>query len=77
MEKNFKNGKAEGIEKHYYKTGQLGAESSYKNDKKEGIEKFYYKSGGYQYIDTYKDGKKINKKSYTEKGQLKFEQDYP
>jgi antitoxin component YwqK of YwqJK toxin-antitoxin module len=47
------------------------------NGKLEGISKRYYKNGEYQYIDTYKDSKKINRKSYTEKGQLKFEQDYP
>jgi len=52
-------------------------ELNYKNDKLEGVSKTYYKNGEYMYIDTYKNDKKINRKAYTEEGQLKFEQDYP
>jgi antitoxin component YwqK of YwqJK toxin-antitoxin module len=77
MEKNFKNGKTEGIAKHYYGTGQLGGESNFKNGKLEGITRRYYKNGEYQYIDTYKDGKKINRKAYAARGKLTFDQDYP
>jgi len=61
----------------YYNSGQLWMEKNFKNGKAEGIEKFYYKSGGYQYVDTHKDGNKINRKAYTARGKLKFNQDYP
>ena len=63
--------------KVYYKSGHLSGEMNFKNDKLEGISNTYYENGDYQYIDTYKNGKKINRKAYTEEGQLKFEQNYP
>ena len=52
-------------------------EMNYKNGKREGISKGYYESGEYRYKDTYKDGKKINRKAYTARGKLEFDQDYP
>jgi antitoxin component YwqK of YwqJK toxin-antitoxin module len=61
----------------YYKSRQLWMEMNYKNGKREGISKGYYESGEYRYKDTYKDGKKINRKAYTARGKLKFNQDYP
>jgi len=77
QEQNYKNNKREGISKGYYKSGKLWAEWNHKNGKLEGISKGYFESGGIAYIDTYKNDKKINRKAYTEEGQLKFDQNYP
>jgi hypothetical protein len=65
------------VRKEYYPSGKLLYERNYINDKLEGIARNYYENGEYKYIDTYKDGKKINRKAYTEEGQLKFNEDYP
>ena len=76
-EGNIVDGKKEGIHKEYYESGQLWIEENYKNDKKNGVYREYYKTGGLRFRDIYKNDIKINRKEYTEEGQLKFDQDYP
>jgi antitoxin component YwqK of YwqJK toxin-antitoxin module len=75
-EQNLKNGKQEGISKKYYKNGKIQAELNFKNGKQEGISKEYRENGRIRFIDTYKAGKMINRKSYSRKGNLEFDQDY-
>ena len=65
------------VRKGYYPSGELKVERNYINDKQEGVARIYYENGQYIYIDTYKNDKKINRKAYTEEGQLEFDQDYP
>ena len=77
IEDNYKNGKLDGLSKIYYESGQLWIEENYKNDKKNGVYREYYKTGGLRFRDIYKNDIKINRKEYTEEGQLKFDQDYP
>ena len=76
FERNFKDGKQEGIAKEYYESGKLKAEGSFEDGKQEGISKEYYENGGIKFIDNYKNGQVINRKAYDEKGNLEFEQDY-
>jgi hypothetical protein len=45
FERNYINGKQEGITKVYFESGKLEAERNYKNGKLEGLEKEYYESG--------------------------------
>jgi antitoxin component YwqK of YwqJK toxin-antitoxin module len=77
IEGSYKNHKREGILKIYHENGELGWEENYINNELEELAKEYYKNGEYRYIDTYKDGKKINRKAYTARGKLEFDQDYP
>lgn len=44
-EKNYKNGKAEGLYKFWYKNGQLGEEYNFKDGEVNGLVKMWYKSG--------------------------------
>ena len=77
MEHNYKNGKLEGIGKEYYENGKLKWEANYKNGKLVGLTKTYYESGVLRGEHNYKNGKKINRKAYTPRGKLEFDQDYP
>jgi len=77
IEDNYENGKLDGLSNNYYESGQLWIEENYKNDKKNGVYREYYKTGGLRFRDIYKNDIKINRKEYTEEGQLKFDQDYP
>jgi antitoxin component YwqK of YwqJK toxin-antitoxin module len=77
FERNYENGKLEGITKEYCESGELGAEINYKNGVQDGLTKIYYDNGEIAFIDTYKNGKKINSKAYDEERKLKFDQNYP
>ena len=77
MEHNYKNGKLEGIGKEYYENGKLKWEANYKNGKLVGLTKTYYESGVLRGEHNYKNGKKINRKAYSPRGKLEFDQGYP
>ena len=74
---SYKEGKREGLTETYFKNGSLKARWNYKGGQLDGVTRTYYESGGIKYIDTYRDGCKINRKAYTTKGKLEFDQDYP
>ncbi len=76
-EKNYKEGKQEGMQKCWYNNGQLFYEENYKNGKQEGIQKYWYKNGQLWYEKNYKEGKQegIQKKWY-KNGQLDYENNY-
>ncbi len=56
-ERNYKEGKKEGIQKNWYENGQIMYESNYKKGKKEGIQKGWYDNGQLWYEFNYKEGK--------------------
>ena len=65
------------VRKEYYPSGELKYEWSVKNGKLVGLTKTYYESGVLRGEHNYKNGKKINRKAYTPRGKLEFDQDYP
>ena len=70
----FENGK--GLEKRFYKSGELKEETPYVDDDKNGIAIGFYKSGELKYEDSYKNDQLIYRKSYSKEGELNFQQDY-
>ncbi len=64
-EKNYKEGRQEGIQKRWYEntsvfpqvSGQLQYEENYKKGKLEGIQKWWYIDGQLMYEYKYKEGK--------------------
>lgn len=58
----LKNGTLDGIEKSYYKNGNLKQETSYKNNVIDGIEKRYYENGDLIAEITYQNEKIIGGK---------------
>ena len=55
-ERNYQDGKLDGISKHYGEDGTLLAEENYENGKKNGISKLYYKDGTLRMETNYQDG---------------------
>ncbi len=53
-EVNYINGKAEGLAKLYYESGELCGEVNYINGKQEGLAKSYYKTGKLEQEINYK-----------------------
>ena len=65
---NYDNGKLDGIQKEWYRTGSLMAEWSYKNDKQHGLSKEWYLDGNVKNLKKFDNGKLINEIKYDEKG---------
>jgi len=55
-ERNYQDGKLEGISKEYSEDGTVLAEENYENGKKNGISKVYYKDGSLRSETNYRDG---------------------
>ena len=67
-----KNGKLEGVSKHYYRSGELEMEANMKNGEAQFPSvKFYYKSGQLKREDCVKNGKILSEKCWDEKGNEK------
>jgi antitoxin component YwqK of YwqJK toxin-antitoxin module len=56
FERNYENGKLEGIIKEYYESGKLQYERNFQNGKLEGISREYYESGKLQYERNFQNG---------------------
>jgi antitoxin component YwqK of YwqJK toxin-antitoxin module len=57
---NLKNGRFQGTDMEYYKSGKLKAEAPFKNGKFHGVLKEYNESGTMQYEMLYKEGMAMN-----------------
>jgi antitoxin component YwqK of YwqJK toxin-antitoxin module len=55
-ERNYQDGKLDGMSREYGEDGTVLREESYKNDKKNGISKMYYKDGTLRMEANYQDG---------------------
>ncbi|HBJ78958.1 MAG TPA: hypothetical protein DDY85_08010 [Fusobacterium sp.] len=66
----YKNGLKEGIEKTYYKNGNLRLEIPYENSKIVGTEKRYYESGELFGEITYSD-EDVKEVYYEKNGEIK------
>ncbi len=84
-EKNYKEGKLNGKQKHWYGDipflsqvgGQLNYEKNYKNGKEEGIQKWWYIDGQLMYEYNYKEEKLEGKQKYWySNGQIWHERNY-
>ena len=53
-ERNYQDGKLDGISKHYGQDGTLLAEENYENGKKNGMSKLYYEDGTLRMETNYK-----------------------
>ena len=58
IEINYKNGKQEGLDAWWYKSGQIGRESHYKNNKLNGLEIEWHANGTKESEINWKNGKK-------------------
>ena len=77
LEKHFENGVAEGIEKAYYKNGQLRNTVSFHKGLKEGIAIFYNENGSLMFEENYLNSLLTGiKKVYDEKGELVLTAEY-
>ena len=76
VEKNYKKGILHGPYKAYDEYGTLYFEMNYKEGKKDGIENTYYHNGVLQFKDIYREGVLINRKTYDDVGELKFDYTY-
>ena len=56
---NYKDGKKEGENIHYWKNGKLWVKENYKDGKKEGVTLVYNKNGKFEKTKIYKAGKLI------------------
>ena len=77
-ERNYKDGKLEGLYRKYYESGALWSEANYKDwYKPEGLYKVYYESGALKSEANYKDGNREGlEKWYYESGALESEVNY-
>ncbi|MCK5215377.1 MAG: hypothetical protein KAR05_08500 [Candidatus Omnitrophica bacterium] len=76
QEKNFVNGELNGPYMAYDEDGSIFFEINYKDNVQHGKDIAYFKNGNIQYEDTYIQGKRVNRKTYSESGELKFDQDF-
>ncbi|WP_162262376.1 toxin-antitoxin system YwqK family antitoxin [Legionella brunensis] len=70
----FENGS--GLEKRFYKSGELREEMPFIDNEENGIAIGFYKSGELKYEDLYKNDQIISRKFYSKEGELKFKQSY-
>ena len=76
-EREYKNGKRNGLTKKWYKNGQLRSETNYKDGEKDGIHKVWYENGQLEWEGNYKDGQYEGLwKAWWKNGQLELEVNY-
>ena len=74
---NYKDGKLEGLCRHWHENGQLKYEYNFKDGKRDGLCRTWYEDGQLGWEDNYKDGKLEGLCRYWhENGQLKWEDNY-
>jgi antitoxin component YwqK of YwqJK toxin-antitoxin module len=74
---NYKNGKKNGMYKHFHKNGNLRGVEYYKNDTLHGNSIVYRLDGTIQYEENFQDGRTHGwKRYYNERGELFEEQEY-
>jgi len=70
-ERNWKDGKLNGLNTWWDENGQKDSESTFKDGKKDGLETYWYNNGQKNRERTYKDGIKISEKKWYEDGSVK------
>jgi hypothetical protein len=60
----------------YDEFGVLFFEIEYKDGKQHGQDRIYNKSGILQHLDTYIYGERVNRKTYSDRGELMYTQDF-
>lgn len=75
QEKEYSHGKLNGVYKAYDESGLPFFEITYKNDVQHGSDKIFDAMGVIQFLDTYKAGVMVNRKTFDEYGNLKYDQD--
>jgi antitoxin component YwqK of YwqJK toxin-antitoxin module len=76
VEKFYHDGKLAGIFRAWDEDGSIFFEINYKDGFQDGFDKTFYRSGVLQYLDTYEEGRKVNRKTYDEAGNLKYDEDF-
>ncbi len=76
QEIHYSEGRLNGLFRAYDENSVLFFERNYKDGKQVGIENVYYPNGVLHFRDTYRNGVKINKKTYSQTGQLEYDHDY-
>lgn len=76
QEKSFKDGKLHGVFRAYDDQGIIFFETFYREGQKHGVEKTFHRNGNVQYIDTFENGCIMNRKTFSESGELQFDYDY-
>ena len=73
-EYNIKDGVSNGIQKQWYKNGQLETFFMTKNGIQNGVNKTWYENGQKQYESNFKEGKTVGLvKEWYKNGQIKYE----
>ena len=74
LERNYKDGKLDGLFKEWYENGQLKEEGNYKDGERDGLQRHWYENGQLKYEGNFKDGKGDGlEKLWYENGQLRYE----
>lgn len=60
-ERNYQNGKLEGLTKVYYDNGKIMEEGAYKNGTRDGVSKWYDQEGNVTIEYEYKNGQLVKK----------------
>ena len=70
-ERNFKDGKHNGLQTRWYENGQMRSEVTFKDGKEDGAITKWYENGQMKFEGTFKDGKLISSKEWNEDGSVK------
>lgn len=65
-----KKGLKHGVEKIYYKNGNLSSEEHWRNGRRYGLSKCYYENGDLEFEEILENGKSKFLKYYDEKGNM-------
>ena len=77
LERNYKDGKLDGLFKEWYENGKLDMKGNYKDGIKDGLWKKWYENGQLVFEMNYKDDKEDGlQRLWYENGQLKSEGNY-
>ena len=77
IERNYSDGKEDGLERRWYKNSQLEVERNYSDGKEDGLWKKWYENGQLEEEINYSDGKEDGLwKKWYENGQLMLEGNY-
>ncbi|MDP2654377.1 MAG: hypothetical protein Q8Q08_10145 [Candidatus Omnitrophota bacterium] len=75
QEKHYKTGLLHGIFTAYDRHGTPYFEIYYKDGIQDGPDKTFYENGSLEYLNTYRNGVCVNRKTFSESGELVFDQD--